>query len=228
MNDKKIKLSGFIMTFILCMVVSSSISAGETIKSDEALKLLKEGNARFVEMKLRHPDETIKQREETAVNGQRPFAAVLACSDSRVPVEAIFDRGIGDIFVVRVAGNIVMDNGVIGSIEYAAKHLKSPLLVIMGHTGCGAVKAAVDDSAVEGKICDIQEQIRPIAVKTEKEHPGLAGPDLVNAVAKNNALQAKRDLLSLSHEVKEMVDEGKLRIVTAVYDIKTGKVEWID
>jgi len=121
-----------------------------------------------------------------------------------------------------------MDNGVIGSIEYAAEHLKSPLLVIMGHTGCGAVKAAVDDSVVEGKIRDIQNQIRPVALETEKEHPDLFGPDLVNAVAKNNALQAKKDILSLSHEVKEMVGEGKLRIVTAVYDIKTGKVEWIE
>lgn len=216
----------FILTCAILIVISP-ISAGESIKPDEALRLLNEGNARFVEMKLRHPDETIGRREETAVNGQRPFAIVLACSDSRVPVEAIFDRGIGDIFVVRVAGNIVMDNGVIGSIEYAAEHLKSPLLVIMGHTGCGAVKTAVDDSAVEGKIRDIQKQIRPVAMKTEKEHPDLSGPDLVNAVAKNNALQAKRDLLSLSHEVKEMVDEGKLKIVTAVYDIRTGKVEWI-
>ena len=190
MNDKKMKLSGFVATFILCIMVSSSISAGEVIRSDEALKLLKEGNARFVEMKLRHPDETIKQREETAVNGQAPFAAVLACSDSRVPVEAIFDRGIGDIFVVRVAGNIVMDNDVIGSIEYAVEHLHTPLLVIMWHTGCGAVKAAVDDSAVEGKILDIQKQIRPVALKTKEEHPELSGPDLVNAVAKNNALQA--------------------------------------
>jgi carbonic anhydrase len=228
MKDKKLKLSGFVAAFILCLVASSSISAGETITSDEALKLLNEGNARFVEMKLYHPDETIARREETAVNGQKPFAAVLACSYSRVPVEAIFDRGIGDIFVVRVAGNVVMDNGVIGSLEYAAEHLKSPLLVIMGHTGCGAVKAAVDDSAVEGKIRDIQKQIMPIVISTKKEHPDLSGPDLVNAVAKNNALQAKKDLLSLSHEVKEMADEGKLKIVTAIYDIKTGKVEWIE
>jgi len=228
MNNKKIKFSGFIAAFILCIAASGSISAVETINPDEALKLLNEGNARFVEMKLQHPNETIEQRENTAVIGQAPFATVLACSDSRVPVEAIFDRGIGDIFVVRVAGNIANDNVVIGSIEYAVEHLHTPLLVIMGHTGCGAVKAAVDDSAVEGKIRDIKEQIRPIAVKTEKEHPGLSGADLVNAVAKNNVLQAKKDLLRLSHEVKKMADEGKLKIVTAVYDIRTGKVEWIE
>ena len=228
MNDKKIKLTAFAAAFILCVAVSCTVSAGEAIKPDEALKLLNEGNTRFVEMKLRHPNETIEQRENTAVIGQAPFAAVLACSDSRVPVEAIFDRGIGDIFVVRVAGNIVMDNDVIGSIEYAVEHLHTPLLVIMGHTGCGAVKAAVDDSAVEGKIRDIQKHIRPVAVKTKKEHPDLSGADLVNAVAKNNMLQAKKDLLSLSHEVKKMVNEGKLKILTAVYDIKTGKVEWIE
>ena len=133
MNNKRSIISA-IAALLLYMAVSGPLSADEITGPDEALKLLNEGNARFVEMKLQHPNETIEQRENTAANGQKPFAAILACSDSRVPVEAIFDRGIGDIFVIRVAGNIVMDDGVIGSIEYAAEHLKSPLLVIMGHT----------------------------------------------------------------------------------------------
>ncbi|MFH1995821.1 MAG: carbonic anhydrase [Candidatus Omnitrophota bacterium] len=106
--------------------------------------------------------------------------------------------------------------------------MESPLLVIMGHTGCGAVKAAVDDSAVEGKIRDIQRQIEPIAAKTKKEHPDLFGTDLIDAVVKNNVLQAKKDIVSLSHIVEEMAGAGKLKIVTAVYDIKTGKVGWIE
>ncbi len=227
MSSKKIKLSGVIAAFILYIILSNSTAAVETIRSDEALKLINEGNARFIEMKLQHPNETIDQREKTAMDGQKPFAAVLACSDSRVPVEAIFDRGIGDIFVIRVAGNIAIDSSVIGSIEYAAEHLKSPLLVIMGHTDCGAVKAAISGPALEGSIRDIQKEIEPIAVKTKKEHPDLSGPDLINAVIKNNVLQAKTDILSKSYLIKEMVAAGKLKIATAVYNIKTGKVEWI-
>jgi carbonic anhydrase len=228
MNDKKMKLSDLVAAFILCIAVSGSASAVETIRSDEALKLLNEGNSRFIEMKLQHPNETIEQRETTAMDGQKPFATVLACSDSRVPVEAIFDRGIGDIFVVRVAGNIATDSSVIGSIEYAAEHLKSPLLVIMGHTDCGAVKAAISGPALEGSIRDIQKEIEPIAVKTKKEHPDLSGPELTNAVIKNNVFQAKTDILSKSYLIKELVAAGKLKIATAVYNIKTGKVEWVE
>ena len=228
MKDKKLRLFGFVVTFILCIMLSGSISAGAVINSDEALKLLNDGNARFIKMKLQHPNETIEQREKTAIDGQKPFATVLACSDSRVPVEAIFDRGIGDIFVVRVAGNIATDSSVIGSIEYAVKYLKTPLLVIMGHTDCGAVKVAVNGSALEGRIHDIQKEIEPIALKTKNEHPELSGSDLLNAVIKNNALQAKTDILSKSCLVKEMVAAGNLKIVTAVYNIKTGNVEWIE
>lgn len=224
----KIKLTGIAILFCLCTALSNSVSANETITPDEALKLLKSGNARFIEMKLQHPNETIERRKETAINGQKPFATILACSDSRVPVEAIFDRGIGDIFVVRVAGNIATDSSVMGSIEYAVEHLNSPLLVIMGHTDCGAVKAAVNNSAVEGKIRDIQKDIEPAVIKTKSEHPDLSGYALLNAVIKNNVLKAKAEVLSQSHIIKEAVDTGKLKIVTALYDIKTGKVEWIE
>jgi len=228
MNDKKLKLYGSVAAFILCIISSSSISAGEAIKTDEALKLLNDGNARFIEMKLQHPNETIEQREGTAINGQKPFAAVLACSDSRVPVEAIFDRGIGDIFVIRVAGNIAADSSVIGSIEYAVKYLSTPLLVVMGHTDCGAVKAALKGSALEGRISDIQREIELVAVKTKKENPDLSEPDLINAVIRNNVLQAKADILSNSYIIKKMVAAGKLKIETVVYNIRTGKVEWIE
>jgi len=228
MKYKKLKSYGFAAALILCITLSNSIAAGQTINSDEALKLLKEGNTRFVKMKLRHPDETVARRESTAVNGQAPFAAVLACSDSRVPVEVIFDRGIGDIFVVRVAGNIAIDSSVIGSIEYAAEHLKTSLLVIMGHTDCGAVKAAIGGVPLEGRIHDIQKAIAPAAVKIKKEHPELSGPDLANTVIKSNVLKSKADILSGSDIIKEMAAAGKLKIATAVYDIKTGKVDWAE
>lgn len=228
MKYNRLKLYGFASAIILCITLLNSIVYSHTINSDEALKLLKEGNVRFVEMKLRHPDETVARRESTAVNGQVPFAAVLACSDSRVPVEVIFDRGIGDIFVVRVAGNIATDSSVIGSIEYAAEHLKTPLLVVMGHADCGAVKAAIGGVPLEGRIYDIQKEIEPVALKIKREHPELSGPDLTNTVIKSNVLKSKADILSRSDIIKEMAAAGKLKIATAVYDIKTGKVDWAE
>ena len=204
------------------------ISANASAQSaDEALKLLKEGNERFVTMKVEHPNISVERRADAAVKEHRPFAIVLECSDSRVPVEAIFDRGIGDIFVVRVAGNIATDPSVIGSIEYAAEHLKSPLLVIMGHVGCGAVKAAISGHPLEGDIRAIQKTIESAAERVKKEQPTLEGDGLTSAVVKENVLQAKETLFSKSEEIKKMAEEGKLKIAPAVYDLNTGAVEWL-
>ena len=195
--------------------------------ADEALALLKEGNVRFVGIKMEHPNLDADRRVGTAVNGQKPFAIVLACSDSRVPVEDIFDRGIGDIFVVRVAGNIAEDPTVVGSIEYAAEHLNSPLLVIMGHTECGAVKAAISGPPLGGDIRVIQETIENAVEIVKKDHPDLNGDDLTYAVVKENVFQAKNDILTDNEEIANMAEKGKLKIACAVYDVKTGVVEWI-
>jgi carbonic anhydrase len=197
------------------------------LDADEALAVLKAGNARFVAMKMQYPDINTKRMVDTAANGQKPFAIVLACSDSRVPVETIFDRGIGDIFVVRVAGNVAVDPSVIGSIEYAVGHLGSPLLVIMGHTDCGAVKAAVSGAPMEGDIHVIQKTIEIAVEKVKKDRPSLTGNDLTPAVVKENVIQAMEDILTKSEEIGDMVKEGKLKIVPAVYDLKTGVVEWL-
>jgi carbonic anhydrase len=195
--------------------------------ADEALAMLKEGNARFVSMAMRHPDLTAERRTDTAVNGQKPFAVVLSCSDSRVPVESIFDRGIGDIFVVRVAGNIAVDPGVTGTIDYGAGHLGCPLVVIMAHTDCGAVKLAVSGTRLEGGARLIQKTIAIAAEKVGKEDPGLKGASLINAVAKENAHRVKIDLLLASEELRRLALDGKVKIVTAIYDLNTGVVEWV-
>ena len=202
--------------------------AGPTMSADDALKLLQDGNARFVSMKMEHPNITAARREETGRNGQAPFAVVLACSDSRVPVETIFDRGIGDIFVVRVAGNVAMDASVIGSIQYATEHLGCPLLVVLGHTECGAVAAAISSSPLEGPLGDIQKKIEPIALKVEKAHSELKGSELTNAVVRANAFQSSRDLLADSYQIRRLARSGKLKILVAVYDIMTGKVAWVE
>jgi len=194
---------------------------------EEALALLKEGNARFVAMKMEHPDQSALRRTETATEGQKPFAVILSCADSRVPVEMVFDRGIGDIFVVRVAGNIAADSSVIGSLEYAAGHVHTPLLVVLSHTQCGAVGAAVSGEKLAGSLGEIQEQLKPVAKEVMLEYPELKGAALTDEVAKQNAFQVERDLRSESETIQDLVSKGELKIVPAIYDVKTGKVRWL-
>ncbi len=201
--------------------------SNDAVRAYEALKLLKDGNARFVEMKLQHPNESAERRADTAAGEQEPFAVVIACSDSRVPVETIFDRGIGDIFVIRIAGNIVMDSSVVGSVEYAVERLNVPLLVVLGHTECGAVKAAVSGVPAEGDIRHIQKTIESVVMEVKKLHPGLKEQGLITAVVKANALQAKAGLSSRSRKIKKAVEQGELKSISAIYDIKTGKIEWL-
>lgn len=213
---------------VIILIVFIFLAAGASAHSvDETVRLLKEGNARFVAMKMQHPNLSASRREAVAAQGQKPFAAVLGCSDSRVPIEFIFDRGIGDIFVIRVAGNVAIGPAVIGSVEYAAEHLNVPVLVVMGHTGCGAGKAAISAAPTDGGMRDITAKMQISVDRVKSEHPELKGVALENAVIKANVLQAKSDLLSASEELRELSGEGKLKIITAVYDIETGAVEWI-
>lgn len=194
---------------------------------EKALQILKDGNDRFVRNMLEHPNMTAQRREEIAEKGQEPFAVVLTCSDSRVLVETIFDTGLGDIYIVRVAGNIASDT-VIGSVEYAVESLHSPLLVILGHTMCYAVGAAVDNASAGGKVKGIVEKITAVVGKVKREQPKLPHDKLWVESIKANALHAKADLLAQSRGIRELVAKDKLKIAAAIYDIKTGKVEWID
>ncbi|MBU0604913.1 MAG: carbonic anhydrase [Candidatus Omnitrophica bacterium] len=217
------RLSMIVLTIVAIFVAVNAFA----YNADEALMLLKEGNARFFAMKTEHLNINAERRMDTAINGQKPFAVVLACSDSRVPVEAIFDRGIGDIFVVRVAGNIAIDPSVIGSVEYGVRHLNSPLLVVMGHTNCGAVNASISGPPLEGDVRAIQKNIEIVAARVKKDHPALNGDSLESEVVKENILQAKKDILAGSGEIRRAAGEGKLKIVPAVYDLKTGAVKWL-
>lgn len=213
----------------VCMMTLCCCKAEEEPKNAaEAVILLKEGNKRFVDMRMEHPNLTIISRETAAKTAQKPFAVVLGCSDSRVPVEYIFDRGIGDVFVIRVAGNVVMDADVIGSAEYAVEHLGASLLVVMGHTGCGAVKAGISGLPLTGSIRDIQKKIETVAVRVRAENPDLSGDELMTGVVKANVLQAKRDLLDRSEDIRHEMSEEKLTILTALYNMRTGVVEWIE
>lgn len=190
--------------------------------ADEALAELKAGNARFVGGKAAHQHQTVKRVKEVA-SGQKPEAIILGCADSRVPPEVIFDEGIGDLFVVRVAGNVA-EPATTGSVEYAAEHLHVPLVVVLGHHKCGAVKATAEvHGPVEGNIGSIVKEIQP-AVETARKNPGKEG--LVDDAVHENVRLVAGQLVSESEVLKHLVHEGKLKIVTAVYDLDSGKVEW--
>jgi carbonic anhydrase len=194
--------------------------APSSVTADEALKTLLAGNERFVRGHLTSvTSREIAQRRAELAQGQKPFAIVLCCSDSRVGPEIVFDQELGNIFVVRTAGE-VLDAAGIGSIEYAVAHLGSPLLVVLGHEHCGAVAAAVADAKEPGNIADIVKAIRP-AVEQTREQPG---DPLANAI-RANALDIAARLRNTSPVISEKVKAGKLTVTAAVLSLKTGHVE---
>jgi len=196
----------------------------------QAWERLQQGNERFVSGDMTSFLATIAEEcnptvRANLVRGQHPFATVLTCSDSRCAPELIFDEGLGEIFVIRAAGNIV-DKISLGSIEYAIEHLKTPLLLIMGHQGCGAVTAALgatDLPTGDTGIDHIIQKIYPVADKVKKSEPE-ATKHLGLAVAEN-VIACQQDILASSKLIKEAVDSGKLSMMTTVYHLDTGRVE---
>jgi carbonic anhydrase len=219
-------IAGLIAVLTAWTCGSSPTSDVATPSPAEALQKLTEGNERFVADKCTHPRIGAKRLLETAENGQHPFATILTCSDSRVPVEVLFDQGIGDVFVIRVAGN-VCDVDEIGSIEYGVDHLGTPVLVVLGHTGCGAVTAVATEAQLHGSIPQLVENIGPAVKKAAATNPHLTKEELVPEATKANCWQSIEDLLKTSSATRERVKAGKLKIVAAIYNIRTGKVGWL-
>jgi carbonic anhydrase len=193
--------------------------ASATITPDQALERLMEGNQRFVQQKQIHPDQNMARIQEVA-GGQAPFAAILSCADSRVSPEIIFDQGLGDLFVVRVAGNIATIED-IGSEEYAVAILGAPLIMVLGHESCGAVTAAVEREELPGVIESLVLAIDP-AVKIAKRQ---SGDLLTNAIKANVKLQ--KDRLQYSSVITSAIEAGKLKIVGAYYDLHTGAISLV-
>lgn len=187
-------------------------------EANAALQKLLDGNRRFAESKQIHPNQDKKRRDEVS-NGQKPFAVVVGCSDSRIPPEILFDQGIGDLFIIRLAGNIV-DDMALGSIEYAVDHLGTCLVVVLGHSKCGAVTATAQGGEAHGHIGSIVNAIIP-AIDLARGKPG----DLVDNAIRENAKLVTANISSSKPILDKMVKEGKIAVVTAYYDIDTGLVE---
>jgi carbonic anhydrase len=188
--------------------------------SAQATSMLMEGNARYVAEKSEHPNQSAKRRADVA-KGQRPFAVILACADSRVGPEVIFDAGLGDLFVVRVAGNIA-DDSVLGSIEYAVEHLGAPLVVVVGHERCGAVQATVDTVAAgQAPPPHLDALINAIKPALAEEKPTPA-ETLVDRVIDANVRNVVHKIAA-DEPVAALVKEGKVQVVGGRYDLDTGE-----
>jgi carbonic anhydrase len=212
------------VTLVAVSLIGFNLSHASNEVPKEQTRLEK-GNARFVSGTPQHPRSDEMRREET-VGGQRPFATILTCSDSRLPVERIFDQGIGDLFVIRVAGNVA---GVseIATAEYGVGHLHTPLMVVMGHKGCGAVAAAATGAEVHGALPHLLAHIKPAIESVKQKNSHLEKEEFLAAAVTANVHRTMEELLRTSAPIQELVEKHELILIGAVYDIESGQIEWL-
>lgn len=230
-----------ILTYLCCwsLVAQCALSAYASespVKKpspDEVLTILQEGNIRFFSGNSIYPHtDAVRIALAGKENqGEHAYATVISCSDSRVPVELIFDAGIMNIFVVRVAGN-VCDTDEIGSIEYGLAHVNTPVLVVLGHTQCGAVTAVThavsgDKLTLERNIPPLIDNILPAVQRAIKQHQDVHGDAIIPYAIEENVWQGIEDLLMKSPSVRSMVSKGTVKVVGAIYDVGVGKVTWL-
>lgn len=201
----------------------------ENMTPDEIIGRLKKGNENFISNSLTRRDHSAQRRE--AMIGQYPKAIVLSCVDSRVPVEDVFDLGIGDIFVARVAGNIENED-IVGSMEFATAVAGSKLVIVMGHSSCGAVKHAIDNtdaaSMEMNSLQNLLDEIKPSVVSANAiGEISSKNKEFLDNVIENNALKTVEDIRKRSPKMASLEEEGKIKIVAAVYNMTTGKVEFL-
>jgi carbonic anhydrase len=208
---------------LLSAVFTSESKEKSMITAENALQRLMDGNARFASGNSIHPDQSAERRSEV-VSAQNPFAAVIGCSDSRVPPEIVFDQGIGELFVVRTAGQ-VMDNVALGSAEYAVSHLNVPLIVVLGHDSCGAVKAVLEGGEAPGHIGSLVEAIKPVVDEARREN---AADQVLNASINGNIRNIVGGLRKSTPILSQKIKEGRLSIVGARYHLDSGRVDLVE
>lgn len=227
MNGKRRTIGkGMVIAAVVALAGATAWASGGAagVSADEALQRLMEGNARFVKNQMSGQKLCDLATRQSLSKGQQPYAVILTCSDSRVPPEIVFDKGLGEIFVIRVAGNVT-DPVVLGSIEYAAEHLGSPLIMVLGHERCGAVTAAVDiKGKPEGNIGAILKKISPAVKQAKREYTGKDKSQLVETAINGNARLAADSITSRSPVIAHLVKEGKVKVVAAKYDLDDGVV----
>jgi carbonic anhydrase len=215
-----------------CLSNGKEVGVVENVRvsPDEAIRMLKDGNARFVSDASEYPNSGSARRALTSSQGQHPFACILACADSRVPVELILDRGIGDVFVVRVAGN-VLGLSERGSVEYAVDVLDAPLFVVLGHTKCGAVKAVFQEGLLGGNLRALSEKILPAVEEVKNNSGGRENlsheAQLMDESARVNVWNTIEDALLSSEAIRKKVTSQECKVIGALYDIDSGLIDWM-
>lgn len=236
-NTGTLKKLSTILGLVVCASGLAFANAGApSISADEALQKLMDGNKRYVNNQMTTCQQTDAAARAALAKSQKPYAIILSCSDSRVPPEIIFDKGLGEIFIIRVAGNIP-DPIVLGSIEYAAEHIGTPLVMVLGHERCGAVTATVNAKGKpEGNIGAIVKAITPAVKAAAKDCDACKGvkncketknAELVECATNMNMKMVAASLTKQSKLLKHLVEAGKLKIVTAKYDLDDGIVSII-
>ena len=233
-----VKVSGTVLSAALVLATVSHAWASEASASkpdaSAAVAILKDGNERFVSGQTTHPHTDSARLIQAGSENQadHAFATIITCSDSRIPVERIFDVGVMDVFVIRVAGN-VCDTDENGTIEYGLCHVKTPVLVVLGHAQCGAVAAVT--AAVEGhghplerNIPALVDNIEPAVRRAAANHPDLHGKELAAVAEEENVWQSIQDLFRESPATRDLVSQGKVKVLGALYEVGTGKVRWLD
>lgn len=213
----------FSSVLALLLAVNSNICfAQDNLSAEKAMKKLVEGNERFIKLREKHPDNSKKRRHEM-LKGQHPFVVILSCSDSRVPPELIFDQGLGDIFEIRNAGN-VLDEHVIGSIEYAVMHCGVKLIVIMGHQDCGAIAATLSGKSETKYIKSLEDSIQPAVEDCQKQGLEVNSDNVVKA----HVMQDIEELMTQDSDLVKYMKENKVQIIPAYYHLDTGKVDFLN
>ncbi len=230
-THNKLKVS--VLLLIFCFLFSFAGSNVQKPSPDEVIDIMKEGNLRFINGQSTHPhtDSHRLIQAGSENQGDHAYATVITCSDSRVPVERVFDAGIMDIFVVRVAGNVAGTDEV-GSMEYGIAHVNTPILMFLGHSQCGAVTAVTHEVQGHGHTLErnIPPLVAPIAPAVQKAivaNPDLHGDDVIPAAIVENVWQGIEDLFLKSPAARRMVNEGKIKVVGAIYNVGTGVVDWL-
>ncbi len=233
---KKISLQLVFCLLLACIIAFAGCS-GDSKKQkpspDKALQMLKDGNERFTSGESEYPHLTKSRLIQAGKEdqGDHAYATVITCSDSRVPVEAIFDAGVMDIFVIRVAGN-VCDTDEVGSIEYGLAHVNTPVMVVLGHTQCGAVTAVTKSiqghgHALERNIPPLIDNIEPAVRRAMELFPHAKGDDVIPLAIEENVWTSIRDLFMKSPATRELVKAGKVKVVGAIYNVGNGRVSWL-
>lgn len=192
---------------------------------DDILERLKEGNKRFVN-RVKNPESFKTCKMNIGKIPQEPIATILGCADSRVPVVTLFDQGVGDLFTVRNAGNVAVGSA-ISSIEYSVDHLETPLVVVLGHTDCGAIKCVITEDNVPSYLSESLEQIIELKERILREHPEFCRKELEHILTEENVKFSISKIMQTSQIVRKLVESKKIKLIGAVYQLESGEVKWL-